>query len=388
MPLVKKVRAAIVGCGVISTSYIESLQAKFSIIEIAGCYDRNVDKCQNTAQRYGIAALSWEQILDDPTIEMVINLTPPQAHYDVIKALLNAGKHVYSEKILTIELAQAGELLALAQATNRRLGCAPDTFLGASVQTAKAIVDSDMIGEVTSCHCALNRDSALFAEIFPFTSKAGGGIGFDVGIYYVTALLSILGPVNEVSGYSRTRHAQRDHYFLNKLGESYEMACETLLSGTLLFENGCVGSLHFDSESIQIKPERPVLTLYGTKGIVYMADPNKFGGDVKVILKGNSEPFVMQQAHGFNSESRGLGAADMAWALRKSVAHRASAQMAYHALDILHSIVASGESRTFQTVSSTFAVPDAVPAGFPGADYLGSSEESALAFGWQQREEN
>lgn len=158
------------------------------------------------------------------------------------------------------------------------------------------------------------------------------------------------------------------------------MACETLLSGTLLFENGCVGSLHFDSDSIQISPERPVLTLYGTKGIVYMADPNKFGGDVKVILKGNSEPVVMQQIHGFNTESRGLGAAEMAWSLRKSVAHRASMEMAYHALDILHSIVASGESRTFKTVNSTFDIPNAVPAGFPGADYLGSSEESSLAF--------
>ena len=365
MPLVNKVRAAIVGCGVIRTSYIESLQAKFSIIEIAGCYDRNEGKHRDIAQRYGIAALSWEQILADPSIEMVINLTPPQAHYDVIKALLNAGKHVYSEKILTIDLAQAGELLSLARATNRRLGCAPDTFLGASVQTAKRIVDSGMIGEVTSCHCALNRDSALFAEILPFTSKAGGGIGFDVGIYYITALLSILGPVNEVCGYSRTRNKQRDHYFLDKLGESYEMACETLLSGTLLFENGCVGSLHFDSDSIQLKPERPVLTLYGTKGIVYMADPNKFGGDVKVILKGNAEPSVVQQIHGFNTESRGLGAAEMAWSLRKSVAHRASMEMAYHALDILHSIVASGESRAFKTLNSTFDIPDAIPAGFP-----------------------
>lgn len=380
MPLVKKVRTAIVGCGVISTSYIESLQAKFSIIEIAGCYDRNVDKCRATAQRYDIAELSWEQILDDPTIEMVINLTPPQAHYDVIKTLLNAGKHVYSEKILTIDLAQSGELLALAQANNCRLGCAPDTFLGASVQTAKAIVDSGMIGEVTSCHCALNRDSALFAEIFPFTSKAGGGIGFDVGIYYVTALLSILGPVNEVSGYSRTRDKQREYYFLDKLGESYEMECETLLSGTMLFENGSVGSLHFDSESIQIKPERPVMTLYGTKGVVYMADPNKFGGDVKVILKGNNEPFVMQQAHGFDTESRGLGAAEMAWSLRKSEPHRASMEMAYHALEILHSIVASGESRRFKTISSTFDLPNALPSGFPGESYLGASEESCLAF--------
>lgn len=122
------------------------------------------------------------------------------------------------------------------------------------------------------------------------------------------------------------------------------------------------------------------MTLYGTKGGVYMADPNKFGGDVKVILKGNNEPFVMQQAHGFDTESRGLGAAEMAWSLRKSEPHRASMEMAYHALEILHSIVASGESRRFKTISSTFALPNALPSGFPGESYLGANEESCLAF--------
>lgn len=379
MSTIQKVRTAIVGCGVISASYIESLQQKFSIIEIVGCYDRNSEKAQHTAQRYGLNVLEWEQILTDPSIELVINLTPPQAHFSVISALLMAGKHVYSEKILTIELEEASELLALAQRNNLRLGCAPDTFLGASVQTAKAIIDTGMIGEVTSCHCALNRDSALFAEVLPFTSKAGGGIGFDVGIYYITALLSILGPVREVSGFSRTRDSKREHYFIQNLGKPYDMECETLMSGTLLFESGCVGSIHFDSETIQLKPERPVMTIYGTKGIIYMADPNKFGGDVNVILKGNNEPFVMQQIHGFKSESRGLGAAELAWSMRYEVPHRASMAMGYHALEILHGIVSSGKSRAFVTLRSNFNIPKPLPAGFPGSDYMGASEESSLA---------
>ncbi|EKL6559958.1 Gfo/Idh/MocA family oxidoreductase [Escherichia coli] len=379
MSTIQKVRTAIVGCGVISTSYIESLQKKFSIIEIVGCYDRNSGKAQNTAQRYGIDVLEWEQILTDPSIELVINLTPPKSHFSVISALLMAGKHVYSEKILTIELEEASELLALAERNNLRLGCAPDTFLGASVQTTKAIIDSGMIGDVTSCHCALNRDSALFAEVFPFTSKAGGGIGFDVGIYYITALLSILGPVKEVSGFSRTRDSKREHYFLENLGQAYDMECETLMSGTLLFESGCVGSIHFDSETIQLKPERPVMTIYGTKGIIYMADPNKFGGDVNVILKGNNEPFIMQQIHGFKNESRGLGAAELAWSMRHSVPHRASMTMGYHALEILHGIVSSGQRHSFVTLKSNFSVPNPLPAGFPGSDYMGANEESSLA---------
>lgn len=379
MTVVEKVKTAIIGCGAISKSYIESLQTKFTLIDLVGCHDRNPEKAHFTASTYGIKVLSWEEILSDSTIELVINLTAPAAHYEVIKTLLLAGKHVYTEKILTIELSEAKALLELADSRGCRLGSAPDTFLGASIQTAKAVIDSGLIGEITSCHCVLNRDAAQFAEIIPFTRGPGGGIGFDVGIYYLTALLSLLGPVKEVTGVSRTRHPSRQHTALDKIGQHYEIQCETLMAGTLLFASECIGSLLFNSETIQLSPEQPVLTLFGTKGIMYMADPNKFGGDVRVILKGNSVPFIMQQSHGYNDESRGLGAAEMAWALRKSVPHRASKEMAYHALEVLHGLVRSGEQRCFSTISSTFLPPTALPAGYPGKTYLGSESESALA---------
>lgn len=376
--MINKVKTAIIGCGAISKSYIESIQKKFSIIDIAGCFDRNIERCQSTADKYGLNVLSWGQILNDKSIELVINLTSPQSHYSLIKDLLNANKHVYTEKILTIKLNEAEELVELANSKNCRLGSAPDTFLGASIQTAKLAIQSGLIGDVTSCHGVLNRDSALFAEILPFTSKSGGGIGFDVGIYYVTALLSILGPAVEVTGASRTKNTQCRHYFLDKLDEPYEMECETLLSGTILFKNGCIGSLLFDSETIQIEPERPVLTIFGTKGIMYLPDPNKFGGEVKMILKGNSSPFTMQQIHGYKDESRGLGAAELAWAIRKERPHRASKEMAYHALEILHGIVSSGLKKSHSRIYSTFDVPELLPSGYLGEEYLGSSEESAL----------
>lgn len=375
----QKVKTAIIGCGAISKSYIESLQTKFTLIDLVGCHDRNPEKAHLTASTYGIKVLTWEAILNDPSIELVINLTAPRAHYEVIKALLLADKHVYTEKILTIELNEAKELLALAEHRGCRLGSAPDTFLGASLQTAKSVIESGLIGEVTSCHCILNRDAAQFAEIIPFTHGPGGGIGFDVGIYYLTALLSLLGPVTEVTGLARTRAPARQHTALAKIGQPYEMQCETLMSGTLRFANDCIGSLLFNSETIQLSPEQPVFTLFGTNGIMHMADPNKFGGDVRVTLKGNSVPFVMQQSHGYNDESRGLGVAEMAWALRKSVPHRASKEMAYHALEVLHGLVTSGEQRRFCPIVSTFSLPAALPAGYLGKSYLGSDSESALA---------
>lgn len=375
----KRVKAVIIGCGVISKSYIESIQSKFSILDLVGCHDRNAEKMDFTFKTYGIPPYSWDDIVQDTSIELVINLTSPRSHYEIIKALLNAGKHVYTEKILTIELNEAKELIELAKIKNCRLGSAPDTFLGSAVQTTKALLESGLIGTISSCHCVLNRDSAQFAEILPFTSGPGGGIGFDVGIYYLTVLLSLLGPVTEVTGTSRTRKRERYYAALDKIGQRYEMFCETLMAGTLMFENGAVGSLLFDSETIQLSPEQPVLTLFGSKGIIYMPDPNKFGGDVKVVLKGNSAPMVMQQSHGFNDESRGLGVAEMAWAIRKSRPHRASSEIAYHALEILHGLVTSGQSHTYTSVLSTFTLPTALPSGYPGKVYLGSDSESSLA---------
>jgi len=169
-----------------------------------------------------------------------------------------------------------------------------------------------MIGEVTSCYCALSRDGELFTRAFPFTAKPGGGIGFDVGIYYITALISILGPGKEVSGMVQARKPERQNYSLERFGESFQIECETLISGILQFECGTVGNVLFDANSIFTAPERPSVVLFGTMGILYLADPNQFGGEVKVILKGNNEPIVMQQSHAFSSEFRGLGIAEMA----------------------------------------------------------------------------
>jgi predicted dehydrogenase len=377
--MIKPVKIAIVGCGMISDAYLSSMKKKFKILEVAGCCDLDPERAQRTAQKYGIKPLTMAEILADAAIEIVVNLTTPTAHYPVIKQLLEGGKHVYTEKVLTVELEHAAELLQIADQKGLYLGAAPDTFLGSALQTARYVVDSGMIGEVTSCACALSRDGAIFGSRDSFTVKPGGGIGFDVGIYYITALLSILGPVQEVAGIVRTRNPEQQVYTLEHWGESFQIECENIMAGTLIFERGTVGTMLFDANSVFILPEKPSLVLFGTLGVLYMADPNQFGGEVRVILKGNNEPFVMQQSYAFSDECRGLGVAEMAWSMRLGRKNRANKEMAYHALDVLHSIVRSSQTKSSQAIQSTFAITPPIPRGYSGQGYFEFVEERGIA---------
>jgi len=376
---IQPVKTAIIGCGGISDAYLGTMINKFKILDVVGAYDRNPDKVKDKVEKYGIKALTWDEIISDPSIEIVVNLTAPTGHYPVIKQLLEAGKHVYTEKVLSVELEHAAELVKIANEKNLYLGAAPDTFLGSAVQTARYVVESGMIGEVTSCISTLTRDSEIFSRAFPFTAKPGGGIGFDVGIYSITALLSILGPVKEVSGVVRTRKPERQNFALENFGEPFQIECENLMAGTLQFESGTVGNVLFDANSIFTIPERPVLTLHGTLGILYMADPDHFGGEVKVIVKGSNEPFVMQQSHAFSEEYRGLGVAEMAWSMRMGRKNRASKEMAYHALEVLHGIVKSSAAKTNQAIQSTFEKAPPIPRGYSGQTFFEFIEEMGIA---------
>ncbi len=372
-------KVAVVGCGAISDAYLSTMKNKFKILDVVGCCDLDTKRAQQQAQKYEIRAMTMDEILADRSIEMVVNLTTPTVHYPVIKQLLEAGKHVYTEKVLSVELEHAAELINLANQQGLYLGAAPDTFLGSAIQTSRYVVDSGMIGEITSCFCTITRDGELFSRAFPFTAKAGGGIGFDLGIYYVTALLSILGPITEVSGVAQTRQPQRQLYSLDHFGEPFQIECETIMAGTVQFECGTVGNILFDANSIFTLPERPNLVLSGTLGTMYMADPNNFGGEVKVILKGNNEPFTMQQSHAYSTECIGLGVAEMAWSLRKERKNRANKEMAYHALEVLHAIVRSGETKSTQILHSTFEKTPPIPRGYSGRELFGFIEETGIA---------
>lgn len=379
MQKIKPVRVAVIGCGTISGIYFENMTRRFSILDVAGCCDLNNPLASAKAEKYGIQKLTMPDILADDSIEIVINLTTPAAHYSVIKDLLSHGKHVYTEKVLAVERDKAAALVRLAGDKGLLLCAAPDTFLGAGIQTARCAVESGMIGNVTSCVAVLQRDAGLLAEKYPYTVKEGGGIGIDVGIYYATALLSILGPASSVCGMSKTYEPERTHFFTShgNFGESYTIAAETLLAGTVQFQNGVVGSLHFNSASIRC--EKPHVVLFGTQGILYLPDPNFFGGDVKVLAKGQTEPYVLPHTHAYDGDDRGIGVAEMAWALRKDRTPRTHKEMAYHALELLTGVIESGNTGRLYHMKSTFVQQPPLPRGYLGADYGMSEPEASLA---------
>jgi len=376
-----RVKAAIVGCGMISDIYIRNLSGNsrlFDIIEVVACCDRKMETAKSKADQYGLKEMTLENICADSEIELVINLTNPSAHYDVIKQSLLAGKNVYTEKVLCTELEQARELVALANEKGLYLGASPDTFLGASIQNARQIVESGLIGEVTSCHASVNRDHYLQAELIPYVTRQGGGIGFDVGIYYVTALLSILGPVARVSGFMKTRNADRRHIMAKRSDfcDLYHVECENLMVGVLDFESGVVGTLHFNSESIM--NEQAQLIIYGTEGIVFMGNPDRFGDDVKLLRKGQTEPVVIPSNFGYSENSRGIGVAEMAWAMREHRGNRASKEMALNALEALHGIAISSASNNVYELMSRFDKTPPLKQGYLDTRYYNSDPEISL----------
>ena len=375
----KKIRVAIIGCGSISDIYMSNIQSgKFSILELAACSDLFPAAMEKQAAKYGCKAMTTEEICADPTIDMVINLTIPAAHYPVIKQCLEAGKHVFSEKMIAVELWQGQELVKLANEKGLYLGVAPDTFLGASVQTAKYIVEQGLIGKPVSAHAAISRNYGIYGEFLTHLCKRGGGIGFDMGGYYLTALASILGPVKNVSAFTAINEPHRVNTRIGapNYGKEYDLEDANVITATLQYENGVLGTLHMNSDCIL--DETYGLEIYGTDGILYMGNPNEFGNPV-YIKKTMSDKVEFPLTHGYAENSRGVGAAEMAWAIVNGRKNRASKEMAFHVFELMHSIMNSAETGKVVQLESTFETPAALPAGYMGDGNWTRTEESALA---------
>lgn len=355
MKRIEPVKTAVLGCGNISEVYLHNLCSLFYAVQPVAVYDLSSEAAQKRARQFGLRqASSLEELLSDPEIEMVVNLTGPSAHYETTRQCLLAGKHCYCEKVLCLTVEQGRELMQLAQEKNLYLGAAPDTFLGAGLQTARKVLDAGLIGRVTSAVACVNRDHLLNSELYGFIRRAGGGFGLDYGIYYITALLALLGEVCSVSGMAAKPPVHQGQlFYAGNLGESWQMADSCLLAGTLQFACGAIGSVHFNGQTIH--EEQQVLTLYGTEGILQLGDPNRFDGSVTLIRSGEAPcklPFthgysgapvysssgVIVEAHGH----RGIGACEMAWAMRQNRRERASREMAVHALEVLRGIEWSG----------------------------------------------
>ena len=359
-------RIGVVGCGDISGIYFENLQ-KFSMTEVVACSDLDGGKATARADQFGVPrVLSTDALLADPEVELVLNLTVPKAHGPVNLAAVRAGKHVYVEKPLALSREEAKTI----RASNVLVGGAPDTFLGAGLQTCRRLIDSGAIGEPIGvnafmmCHGheSWHRSPEFYYEV-------GGGPLFDMGPYYLTALVSLLGPIASVSGAARVTLPTRTITSEPKRGKVIEVETPTHIVGTLGFANGAIGQIttSFDVWSHTM----PHIEIYGTEGSISTPDPNGFGGPVRVKAAKDDAWREVTVEGPYSQNSRGLGVLDMAHAIRRGREARASGALAYHVLDVMQAILESAESGSRISIASSVSRPSPIPVDAPEDDLPG-----------------
>ncbi len=359
----KIMNVAIVGCGAISDIYLENMMHRFDNLNVVACCANHLEHTKAKADKYGIRGCSYEEILADPSIDMVVILTPPSSHENLIRQALEAGKHVYTEKTLTLSAGTAVSLLALAKEKHLYLGSAPDTFLGAAFQTARKAIDGGLIGEVTSFDICANRDLDYLGGLSPYLCTPGGGICYDYSVYHLTALISLLGPVDAVSAIVRNLAPQRPNTFADSptFGQTFSYPNESQVFSILKMENNIVGTLSINGDStIQ---DQAHFMIYGKKGILKLTDPNTFGGDVIYLpaqkdFEDHPAPQILNYGFTCGENSRGLGPSEMADAIFEKRENRANAELAVHVLDVIDHMLESSKKGAFVNVTSTCKRPE------------------------------
>jgi len=351
----------IIGCGNISNAYF-STGDRFDFFNIAACADLNLDAARSKAEQWKIPrACSVEELLADESIEFVINLTIPQAHGPVMLSCLEAGKSVYTEKPFTVTREEALQINQLAREKGLRVGSAPDTFLGGAHQTCRELIDDGAIGDIVGASAFMvGRGHEHWHPSPEFYYKRGGGPMFDMGPYYLTDLVQLIGPVKSVSGHTRTTHATRTISSEPLNGKIIDVEIPTHIVGTFEFAQGALATINM---SFDVHFHRlPTLEIYGTKGTLYVPDPNGFGGDVVLRLAGEEEKSV-PLTHPYTDGARGIGMADMIRAIQTNRDHRCNERLAYHVLDLMHAFHDASDERTQIEVKSTCARPAMMPVG-------------------------
>ncbi len=361
-PAMKTTKIGIVGCGNISSIYLEAGRV-FDILEIVACADLLPERASAKAAEYHIPkACRVEELLADPEIEIVVNLTIPRAHAEVALAALQAGKSVHNEKPLAVSREDGMQLLKLSRERGLRVGCAPDTFLGGGLQTCRKLIDDGWIGEpVAATAFMLCHGHESWHPDPDFYYQPGGGPMFDMGPYYLTALVHLMGPVRRVTGSAQVTFPERLITSQPKHGTKIKVNVPTHVAGIMDFANGAVGTIvtSFDVWAAQV----PRIEIYGTAGSLSVPDPNTFGGPVFVRRAGASDWSEVPLTHGYTKNSRGIGVADMAYALRSGRPQRASGDMAYHVLDIMHAFHDASREGRHVELSSTCTRPAPLPLG-------------------------
>ena len=359
--MAKPAKAGIIGCGNISGIYFQAGRT-FEILDIVACADIIRERAEAKAAEFGCKAVTVDELLADPEIEIVVNLTVPNAHASVAQAAVEAGKSVHNEKPLTITREDGRRLLKTAKAKGVLVGCAPDTFMGGGIQTCRKLIDDGAIGEPVAATAFMMCHGHEGWHPDPeFYYKAGGGPMFDMGPYYLTALVNLMGPVKRVTGSARITFPERIIGSEPKRGQVIKVDVPTHVAGIMDFANGAVGTIiqTFDVWAAQL----PRIEVYGTEGSMSVPDPNSFGGPVRIRRAGDKEWSEAPLTHGYAENSRGIGPADMAYALRSGRPHRASGELAYHVLDTMHAFHDASREGKHIELESTCSKPAPLPVG-------------------------
>lgn len=392
MPQKQKVKVAIIGCGTICKNiYAPNLANKFYITDLVACADRIPERAAALAEKYGIKQMTNEEIYNDPEIEIVVNLTNPDSHYEVSKDAMNAGKNVYSEKMMAVKLEEGKELYELAKEKGVHYIIGPDTFLGGSWQTARKAIDDGLIGTPVAMTCCYSSNYQLDGEMtnmnpdnHMFVLHPGGGIPYDFGGYYLHNIINLLGSIKRVGGFCKTMFPEKTYRNPRhpKYGETTHIDTPTSIAGALEFESGVHGTLLITSDSAV----RFQFQVMGTKGILILNDPNFFGGKVNIIRMGSAEraPFMppaenadfldymppeltLPITHPYRDDSRGIGVADLCYAIRNNRKPRLYMDLGYHTFETIHGIWRSGDSGQVYELQSRCERPQPLEAlSLPG----------------------
>ena len=354
-------RIGVAGIGNISTIYLDNLTGMFgSQVKVTALTDVIAERAEKAAAKYRVKAFkSAKEMVKSSSVDILLNLTQPKFHFDIALAAVNAGKHVYNEKPLCAKREDAARLLALAAEKKVRIGGAPDTFLGAGLQTCRKLIDDGWIGTpVAATAFMMNHGPEDWHPAPEFFFKPGGGPMFDMGPYYLTALVSLLGPVTRVCGSAAIGNKTRLITSQPLNGTVIDVEVPTHIAGVLNFAGGAVGTVitSYDVYSHTL----PFIEIYGTEGTLRLPDPNTFGGPVYVKRFRDEQWSQLPLLKSYAGNSRGLGITDMALAIEENRPHRASAELTFHVLDIMHGIHDASASGKYYKVKSKCKRPAAM----------------------------
>ena len=354
-------RVGVIGVGKIAEQYFAQLP-KLSNLALVAVADLDAGRANAAAREQHVEALSVDALLADERIDAVLNLTIPAAHVEIGLRAIAAGKHVFAEKPLGLNVVEAAELLRAADAAGLRVGSAPDTVLGTGVQTSRNLLDDGTIGAPVGA--AAHWSSPGHESWHPspqFYYQPGGGPLFDMGPYYLSTLITMFGPVASVAGAVSTSDRSRSVGAGPLEGTPLDVSVDTHVSAILFHESGASSTVTVSFDIWQTRA--PMIEIYGTAGTISVGDPNRLDDATEVWTTGAPEWRVAPESGGYSDAGRGVGLADMAHAIETGRPHRASGQLAFHVLEIMEAVLTAGRERRVVELVSTTERPDSVPAG-------------------------